>query len=100
MFDSATLRADILADFDEVQAMSCDVENIWADLRASKWRAYQREWARAKRAKLAKYPPKVCLYCGKELEPGARRPRLYCGPACKMKRRRMLQNSSIQIAGE
>ena len=89
MFDSASLRADILADFDEVQAMSCDVENVWADLRASKWRAYQREWVRAKRARLAKYPPKVCLCCGKELpKQTTGRPRDWCGESCRCKFRR------------
>ena len=100
MFDSAALRADILADFDEVQAMTCDVDGIWADLRAAKWREYQREWARAKRAKLAKYHPRFCLCCGELLQPGARRPRLYCGATCRKKKERASQNSSIQIAGE
>lgn len=100
MFDSAALRADILADFDEVQAMTCDVDGIWADIRANRWREYQREWVREKRAKVAKYPPRFCLCCGKRLDPGKRRPRLYCGAACKMRKRRMLQNSSIRIVGE
>lgn len=93
MFDSAALRADILADFEEVQAMSCNVEEIWADLRANKWREYQREWVRAKRAKRAKYPPRFCLCCGKALpKQTTGRERRWCGESCRCRARRNRDN--------
>ena len=100
MFDLAELHAGILEDFADVQAMVCQVDDIWAERRANKLREYQREWVREKRAKLAKYPPRFCLCCGKLLEPGARRPRLYCSGKCQKKKSRMSENSSIRIVGE
>lgn len=93
MFDSAALRADILADFDEVQAMTCDVDGIWADIRANRWREYQREWVREKRAKVAKYPPRFCLCCGKALpQHTIGRKRNWCGESCRCKARRNHDN--------
>ena len=100
MFNTAELYADILSEFAEMQAIVSDPDEIEAETRLVRWRAYQREWAREKRARLTKTASRFCLCCGKALEPGARRPRLYCGPACLMKKRRVLENSSILIAGE
>lgn len=89
MFDLAELREGILGDFAEAQAMVCQVDDVWAEQRANKWREYQREWVRAKRAKLAKYPPKVCLYCGKEIpKQTTGRTRDWCGESCRCKFRR------------
>lgn len=93
MFDLAELQAGILEDFAELQGIVSDPDDIQSEIRAVKWRRYQREWIQAKRARLAKYPPRFCLCCGKVLPKHTTgRKRHWCGESCRCKFRRNNDN--------